>query len=182
MSGHEELIDLVDETDSVIGSIAITALHEQKLHNFRGIHAFIKNADGQLWIARRAAHKRIAPLALDASISGHVSSGETYEEGLIRESMEECNLDLTTLPFKETAYLTPAQQGVYCFEKIYEIALNKAPAFNRAEIVEGLWLYPDEVRSRMQKGEPFKGDLMKIFAILYPSEQVMDDCGLKRTQ
>ena len=59
------------------------------LHNFRAVIGFVKNSNGQFWIPRRVKEKIIYPLALDMSVAGHVSSGETYDEAFEREAREE---------------------------------------------------------------------------------------------
>ena len=55
---HDELLDLVDENDHVIGVMRRSEVYGKKLRNIRVINAFIVNSKGELWIPRRTAHKR----------------------------------------------------------------------------------------------------------------------------
>jgi isopentenyldiphosphate isomerase len=167
MIDEDELLDLVDDSDNVIGTILRAEAHAKDLYNVRAIHAFVKNSRGQLWIARRAKYKKVAPLALDASVSGHVNSGESYEQGLIRETMEEIGLDLNKLAFKELAYLSRIEHKVYCFEKVYEINFDGEPKYNRSEISEGYWLSLAEIKRRIKRGDNFKSDVPKIIETVY---------------
>src|SRR5437764_660506 len=95
----DEMLDLVDGTDTVIRSALRSEVYAKSLKYLRAANAFIVNSRGELWIPRRVATKKIFPLCLDMSIAGHVSSGETYDETFARETMEEVNLDVTKVAF-----------------------------------------------------------------------------------
>lgn len=79
---HDELLDIVDSTDTVVRTELRSAIYQQKLRYFRAVNAFIINGKGQLWIPRRTASKALFPLALDTSFGGHVQSGQSYEQAL----------------------------------------------------------------------------------------------------
>ncbi len=94
----DELLDLVNNNDEVIGTVWRSQYHElvkKKLGYIRAVEMLIQNDKGQLWIPKRTAEKRIAPNCLDYSMGGHVSSGETYLQSALREIEEELNLNLT---------------------------------------------------------------------------------------
>ena len=59
---NDELLDLVDEQDRIIGSGLRSEIYREGLSNFRVVNAFLINDAGQLWIPRRTANKRIFPL------------------------------------------------------------------------------------------------------------------------
>ena len=95
----DELLDLVNEQDVVVGTI----LRADSGRIFDGSGTFIRfcecfviNSNGELWIPRRTAIKKIAPNGLDFSAAGHVGSGKTYDEEMIKEISEELNLTVTT--------------------------------------------------------------------------------------
>ena len=79
---HDEMLDLVDENDCVIGTARRSEVYAKELRNIRVVNAFVINSKGELWIPRRTAHKRSYPSCLDMSMGGHVESGETYEEAV----------------------------------------------------------------------------------------------------
>ncbi|MHC5743961.1 MAG: NUDIX domain-containing protein [Nostoc sp.] len=91
MIQDDEILDIVDEIDYVIGQNKRSEIYRQRLCNFRVVNAFVINSLGQLWIPRRSAHKSIFPLCLDVSMGGYVETGETYEDALQRELKEEFN-------------------------------------------------------------------------------------------
>ena len=94
---EEELLYLVDENDNVLGSQLRNSTTYNKKKNFRVVNAFIQNSKGELWIPRRSATKKMFPLALDASVGGHVTFGDSYEETLLKETAEEINMALDKL-------------------------------------------------------------------------------------
>lgn len=166
-SESDEWLDLVDEHDQVIGKKTRSQVYAEGLTNFRVINVFLINSKGELWIPRRTANKRICPLALDMSVGGHVSSGESYEETLIRETKEEIDIDLQSVPFRELGHLTPHEHGMSAFQKVYEISYEEVPGYNRDDFIEYFWLTPQAFFARLAAGDRSKDDLPKLIKIFY---------------
>lgn len=167
MIQNDEILDIVDENDQVIGQKQRSEIYSQGLCNFRVVNAFVINSRGQLWIPRRSAHKRIFPLCLDISMGGHVESGETYEEALQRELAEELRLTLDMIDVQLLGYLTPHQHQVSAFMKVYEIQLDYQPDYNKDDFIESFWLYPVDLIQWLHNGEPAKSDLIKLVQFFY---------------
>ena len=155
----DELLDIVNEQDIVIGQKLRSEVYQQKLSNFRAVNAFIQNDQGQLWIPRRSKDKRIFPLCLDASMGGHVESGESYEDALKRELMEELRIDTASIPYKQIGILTPHQHNTSAFMQVFLLHTNTAPEYNREDFIEYFWLKPQEILDRLENGDKGKGDL-----------------------
>jgi len=164
---NDELLDLVDEQDRVIGSWTRSAIYREGMNNFRAVNAFLVNDAGQLWIPRRTATKRIFPLCLDMSVAGHVSSGETYDEAFRRELLEELNLHLDEVEWRLLGHLIPHQHGTSAFMHVYEIRSNDVPDFNRDDFIEYYWLYPHEVIDRLNSGDQSKDDLPRLIKTFF---------------
>ena len=157
MNEEIEMLDIVSKDDEVIGKIDRRMLDLGKNPGFRVINAFLINSIGKIWVPRRHKSKRFFPMHLDASIGGHVMSGESYDEALKREAYEE-----TSLVISETmlvAKLTPHAHGVSAFMNVYLINCDETPKFNENDFCEYYWLQPREVLARIQNGEKAKGDL-----------------------
>src|SRR3989344_9523048 len=163
----DELLDLVDEKDNVIGQKHRSEIYAKGLSNFRVINAFVVNKKGKLWIPRRSATKRIFPLHLDFSVGGHVESGETYEQALNREVREEINLNLETMNYRQIGYLTPHEHNVSAMMKVYEIKSDGPIDYNKQDFIEFFWLSTKELVARIKKGEKVKEDLPKVLDILH---------------
>ena len=96
MEHYDEILDIVDVHDQVIQSMPRALVYQKNLcSQMRSIWLIIKNEQGQLWIPRRSWTLKQLPGYLDGSVVGHVRAGETYEQALIRESLEEIGYDLT---------------------------------------------------------------------------------------
>ncbi len=75
MIQDDEILNIVDENDYVIGQKKRSEIYCQRLCNFRVVNAFVVNSLGQLWIPRRSAHKSIFPFCLDVSMGGQPLRG-----------------------------------------------------------------------------------------------------------
>jgi isopentenyl-diphosphate delta-isomerase len=164
---EDELLDLVDDADNVIGTVLRSETMAKKLRNFRVINAFIRNDKGELWIPRRSASKRIFPLCLDISVGGHVGAGEPYDLAFERETEEEVGLKLADVSWRVLGHLSPVQHGVSAFMQVYEISHDAVPNYNRADFIEHWWLTPAQLATRIRGGDPAKGDLLQLVTHFY---------------
>ncbi len=167
-SMSEEILDLVNEQDEVIGSLSRAEIYRQGLHNYRVVHGLIVNKAGKIWIPKRTATKKIFPSALDYSSAGHVESGETYEQSFIRETQEELNIDLNLgkVVWRELGKLTPVD-GAHCFQMVYEIQTEETPLYNPHDFSEAHWMTPEEIVAQIEAGAYAKGDLASTIAHFY---------------
>lgn len=156
---NDELLDMVNKNDEVIGQKRRSEVYSKKLSNFRVVNAFLINKDGKLWIPRRAKDKRIFPLCLDASMGGHVSAGETYEQAFAREMMEELRIDVNVTPYEYIGTLNPNKNNTSAYMKVYLIRTNDIPNYNPNDFIEYFWLYPQELLDRISSNDKSKDDL-----------------------
>lgn len=163
----DELLDLVDLQDQVIGQAPRSEVYAQKLNNFRVVNLFLINDQEQLWIPRRTANKKLFPLSLDTSMGGHVSSGESYEQALKRELQEELNIELDQIDYQMVGKLNPQAHGTSAFMQVYLIRTNYTPNYNQQDFCESYWLSPADLLVWIKQGEPCKGDLPIIVRQLF---------------
>lgn len=168
----EEILDIVDGNDQVIGSLPRSKIYEQGNFIIRGAWLFIQNSKGELWIPRRVKTKKLFPDALDGSAVGHVSSGESYEVALLREAKEELNIDVSIEDLHYVGSMKPQQlpvldKGLKAFVKVYKLQSDVAPNFNRDDYSEYYWLTPQELLRRIDAGEKYKNSLPFIVKHLF---------------
>ena len=84
----DELFDIVDEEDIVIGQEMRSVVHQRGLWH-RGVHVLLFTRDGKLLVQQRSKDRLHAALALDCSVSEHVQAGEDYYPAAIRGLKEE---------------------------------------------------------------------------------------------
>jgi len=88
----EEVFDIVDENDAIIGAMGRHEVHVNNLRH-RAVHIWLFNGRGELFLQKRSPWKQLHPDLWCSSTAGHVDSGESYEEAAHREMLEEIGVD-----------------------------------------------------------------------------------------
>ena len=88
----EEWLPLVDSEGRVIGQAPRSECHSGpgKLHPV--IHLHIINSRGELLLQLRSTTKDLLPGKWDTAVGGHIGIGESAEQGLRRETVEEIGI------------------------------------------------------------------------------------------
>jgi len=141
----DELFDVVDLDDRVVGQAPRREVHAQKrLH--RSIHVLIHDAAGHLFLQRRSLTKDTFPGCWDSSCSGHVDAGEDYVAAARRELGEELGWHDATLPLRPLMKLRASPETGYEFIQIFLMGPLSGPfTLHPEEITEGRWIVPDEL-------------------------------------
>jgi len=84
----EEIFDIVNERDEVIGQAPRQEVHARGLWH-RAVHVLVFNARGEVFLQKRSLKKDIAAGKWDSSSSGHLDTGEAYDACAVREVREE---------------------------------------------------------------------------------------------
>ncbi len=111
---REEIFDVVNDRDEVIGQKPRSEIHRLKLKH-RAVHVLVFNSRGELFLQKRSMKKDCFPGAWDSSASGHLDSGESYDACAVREVREEIGLVLAAAPerlFKVAACAETGQEFV----------------------------------------------------------------------
>jgi len=95
----EEIFDVVDVSDNIIGTASRKVVHDRGLLH-RSTHLLIYNSEGDVLLQKRSETKDSFPGRWDSSVSGHVDSGEGYDECVVREAREEIGLEIRGTPEK----------------------------------------------------------------------------------
>ncbi|HEX8730844.1 MAG TPA: NUDIX domain-containing protein [Ktedonobacterales bacterium] len=85
----DELFDLVDERDTVIGVVRRGEAHRNPALIHRSAQTLVFDGAGRALLQLRSARKDLYPGYYCASASGHVIAGDTYEATARRELEEE---------------------------------------------------------------------------------------------
>jgi len=88
----DEMFDLVDLDDHVIGQVRRGEAHGNPALIHRSVQVLVFAHTGQLLLQRRSARKDLFPGYYCASASGHVASGEEYAATAERELAEELGI------------------------------------------------------------------------------------------
>jgi 16S rRNA (adenine1518-N6/adenine1519-N6)-dimethyltransferase len=155
-----EIIDIVDQNDKVIGTAPRKGIHNtDQLH--RASHIFLINSEGQIWLELRAMHCDNYPGHYSSSAAGHISSGEDYLTGALREAEEELGIEGLKLQFKHK--FTPTAESMNEFISFYTAKSDEVP--KPCEDTERFdLLYPDEITAMIEsKNSKVSKSFIRIF-------------------
>jgi isopentenyl-diphosphate delta-isomerase len=92
----DEIIDIVNEADEVIGTSTRKEAHRKGLLH-REVYCYIIGKAGVLLQRRSDNH------LWDHSVGGHCPTGQSYEEAAIREAQEELGIKITVADLERVA-------------------------------------------------------------------------------
>lgn len=139
----EEIFDIVDEDDRVVGQAPRSRVHAEWLRH-RAVHVLVSDRAGRIYLQKRAETKDNHPGVWDSSCSGHVGQGETYADAAVRELAEELGI-ATDPPPREIIAIRASEESGHEFVRVYT-ASHEGPVHpDPVEISEGRWLAPAEV-------------------------------------
>jgi isopentenyl-diphosphate delta-isomerase type 1 len=140
-----ELFDIVDAQDRVIGHAPRGEVHAKKLLH-RATHVLVHDAAGQFFLQRRSLGKDTFPGCWDSSCSGHLDAGEDYPTAARRELGEEIGWHDTSQPLRPLVKLHASPETGQEFIQIYLLGPIAGPFdLNPAEITEGRWVTPEQL-------------------------------------
>src|ERR687890_1961682 len=93
----EELIVLVDDAGTAIGSMPKRLVHHGETPLHRAFSAYLFDGDGRLLITRRAEGKATFPGMWTNTVCGHPGPGEDDESAIARRARDELGLDAADL-------------------------------------------------------------------------------------
>lgn len=163
MQQPEEIFDVVDEHDRVVGQAPRAEVHARKLRH-RAVHVFVFNATGELFVQKRAAAKDTFSGCYDSSASGHLNSGEDYNSCAIRELREELNLTVPPTRLQKHFKIEACEQTGWEFVWAYSLQIREEPRVNPEEIECGAFWPLAQVRARLvTHSEEFAPGFARIF-------------------
>lgn len=145
----DEVFDIVNERDEVIGQATRREVHLKKLWH-RAVHVWVVNRDGSVFLQKRSMAKDSAPGCWDSSCSGHLDAGEDYLAAAQRELVEEIGLHVSGAGVLQEVLRLPASELTgWEFMRVYRTESAGPFTLHPAEIDEGRWWTPNELSEAM---------------------------------
>lgn len=151
----DEIVDVVDENDNVIGKSTKGEVNSNPSLCHREIAVLIFDEQNKVLIQQRSRLKKNNPLVWIISVAGHVPSGMTYEEAAHMELTEELGFDTELIAYDKAKYQNESET------QLITSFLGKFPKeakvkFNKDEVENYKFVDKDELEelNRTQKIEP----------------------------
>lgn len=153
MNPPEEIFDIVDSNDRVIGMATRSEIHAKGLLH-RAVHLWIFHPDGRLLLQKRSLTKDREPGRWTSSVSGHVNSKEDYDTAMHREIPEEIGVPASTCKdFKKVkqfpASLATDQEFVWLYQAVHPGPFQPDPH----EVASLDWFFPAQI-DQMLRDQP----------------------------
>jgi len=166
----EEIFDIVNERDEVIGQAPRSAVHARSLMH-RAVHVLVFNGRGEVFLQKRSMQKDTAKGKWDSSASGHLDSGEDYDACAVRELREEIGLQLVQVP-ERILHVEACKETGQEFVWVYRCASEGPFTLHPDEIERGGWFPAAEVsRWTKEKPEDFASAFVLIWRMLFDQDQ-----------
>ncbi|MEU7379339.1 MULTISPECIES: NUDIX domain-containing protein [unclassified Streptomyces] len=148
MSAADEILDIVDEHDRVVGQSPRGRAYAEGLRH-RCVFVQARDAEGRLFVHRRTSTKLVFPSLHDMFVGGVVGAGEAYDDAALREAEEE--LGVTGLPRPEYLFkfLYDDGAGRTWWSAVYQVRCELPVRPQAEEVAWYDFLPEDEVERRL---------------------------------
>ncbi|MGW4895946.1 NUDIX hydrolase [Kitasatospora sp. NPDC004240] len=142
----EELLDVVDEQDRVIGTAPRGEVYRRGLTH-RCVFVLVRDPAGRIFVHRRTDTKLFAPGAYDMFVGGVVGAGEGYPDAAVREAEEELGVSgIEPRPLFRFLY---RGEGLSWWSDVHEALWDGPVSPQESEVAWHAWLTEDELAARL---------------------------------
>jgi isopentenyldiphosphate isomerase len=158
-----EIYDVVDDDDNVIGKATRKEVHTKNLIH-RSVMFFIFDKKGRIFVNQRTKNKEFFREYWSIGLGGHVNTGETYDEAVVREAKEEANIDEKPF-FMGSLKLRIPNKSDNENARVYGFITDKKLKFDPFEIKQGVFMTMKEMKEKLKK-EKFLPETKDLLIIL----------------
>lgn len=156
---REELVDIVDEEDRVVGRATRAQMRRENLLH-RVVAILCRNREGRIYVQRRTATKDLFPSLYDMFVAGTVEAGESYDAAARRELEEELGIAGVTLePLFRHRYEGDLTRSLTA---VYSVEWNGPIVHQPSEIVWGAFRSRSELLANLEQFD-FVPDGLELF-------------------
>ena len=158
----EEIFDVVNEDDVVVGQATRAEVHRRGLLH-RAIHVLVFNPKGEVFLQKRSMRKDRHGGLWDSSASGYVDTGEEYDHCAVREMREEIGL-VPAVPQQRLFKLSASPETDLEHVWVYRCEGDEPLKLNVDELETGGWFPPNKVDDWLAKNP---GQFASTFRIVW---------------
>ncbi|MFG2950534.1 NUDIX hydrolase [Streptomyces adustus] len=152
MSAADEILDIVDENDRVVGRSPRGEAYAQGLRH-RCVFVQARDAAGRLFVHRRTPTKLVFPSLYDMFVGGVVGAGEAYDDAALREAEEELGVSGLPRPEFRFKFLYTDGSGHSWWSAVYEVRCEMPVCPQVEEVAWHDFLPEAEVEARLDSWE-----------------------------
>lgn len=143
-----ECLEITDERDRPLMVMPIAQARRQPLRH-RVVLVMLYDAEGRIYLQKRAANKRLYPGRWDLSATGHVLAGESREDAALRELREELGIAAGRLIRRAEIPATEATD--FAHVTLFVVGpVGEAPQPNPDEVADGMFVDADELDALLE--------------------------------
>jgi len=155
LAEKEEMFDIVDENNSIIGKEMRSIVHKGGLLH-RSVHVIVFNSEGEIFLQKRTHKKLIAPSVWDLSAAEHLEQGEDYRKAVLRGLREELSINVNDVTELRSVHIqkfeyndgkTIDNELVKFYKTVYDGEIKIDPN----EVAEGRFFTVDEIKQMVKE-------------------------------
>jgi isopentenyldiphosphate isomerase len=143
----DEMVDIVDDADRVIGIATRRAVRAQVLKH-RCVSIVVRSSRREVLIHRRSERKDLWPGFWDLCAGGVLASGEDWDEGARRELAEELGVAGVLAAIGSATYRDEAVDEI---ARLYSVTHDGPFAFSDGEVAEAFFVTLDDLAARITR-------------------------------
>jgi isopentenyl-diphosphate delta-isomerase type 1 len=147
---QNEVFDVVNEQDQVVGKATRGEVHKNKNLIHRSVGVLVFNSKGELLLQKRSETKDTDPGKWTISCSGHVNSGDTYENTAKRELREELGVQAPLIYIHVYMYRGLQETEMHT---LYKTVSDGPFVFHPLEIDIGKFFTKKTLQKQVKTGE-----------------------------
>ncbi|WP_086831637.1 NUDIX domain-containing protein [Streptomyces sp. NRRL B-24572] len=144
----EEIVDVVDDNDRVIGQAPRGEVHARGLTH-RCVFIRVRDAEGRIFVHRRTSTKLSYPSLYDMFVGGVVGAGESYDEAALREAEEELGVSGLPRPEPVLTFLFDGGGEGKWWSAVYEVRCDLPVDPQVEEVAWHAFLTDGELEERL---------------------------------
>lgn len=142
-----ELVVLVDDDGNAVGTAPKASVHGAETPLHLAFSCYLRGANGQILLTRRALSKRAWAGVWTNSVCGHPAPGEAYADAIRRRGRQELNVQIEDIQvvLADFRYRATDPGGVVEHEicPVFTARIVGDPVPESSEVVEWNWVTPD---------------------------------------
>jgi isopentenyldiphosphate isomerase len=147
----DEVLDVVDEQDRVVGQARRGEVYRQRLLH-RTVFVMARDPRGRVFVHRRTPEKLVFPSLYDMFVGGVVGTGEGYDDAALREAEEELGVSGLPRPTPLFGFLfEDPHYRSWC--RVYEVACAAPVRPQPEEVAWHAFLTDEELATRLPEWE-----------------------------